>query len=412
MKGSAVPNAKEKEISKLDRIKRIVGILRLDGREIELHFPHYIEVGKVTETTTETFKVRLSDPNINVAAQQLEFIYMSFIFSGEELFGRCPIVSREHPYLIMGYPDSLRSRMKRRYPRIRLPIPITAKLKYKRFPQRLPGRVSPKELPVKYSKLYWEAQRESVDIKKLFLLAGGELKKISPSSEIVIYNDRNIGSREAEVMRKSGKVLYIADCSRPESYTRFIPSEKITNYSFYLDEKRNTGIPEEEVQKELLQIIEEDKQEGRTSKALVPIFSTDEVIGHLMAFSTKEGTPLSYERVADLIAIGLILKIGVDNAKFVPSFDDSIDTDLLNISEGGLLLHITGEMGSISIPEGADAQIKVMLGDKEIVLHGNVCRKSGGNQSYAIQFTKIDEDQKVALKSFIDESIEKLQESK
>ena len=398
---------KDKEISSYERIKRIIGILRLDGREVELHFPHYIEVGKVSETTAETFRVRISDPKVNINEQELDFIYMSFIFSGEEIFGKCPITEREQPYIVMSYPDLFKSRTKRRYPRIRPLIPVSTRLKYKRFPQRRPGKASPKDLPVKYSKMYWEAQRESVDIKKLFLMVGGELKKICPQSQIVIYNDQNIATLDAEVMRKSGKVLFIADCTRPESYTRFIPSEKITNYSFYLEERRSLGASEDEMKEELKRIMDQDKKEGLSSKALVPLFSKDEVIGHLKAFSIK-GSALSYEQVSDLMALGVILKIGIENARFVPSFDDSVPTDLLNISEGGLFLHITGGTGKATIPQGADTQIKILLENREIVLQGNVCRKSDDDQSYAIQFTKIDNEQKSALKGFIDENIEKL----
>jgi hypothetical protein len=407
-----VADDKEKEISKLERIKRIIGILRLDGREVEINLPHSIETGRVAETASDTFRIRLSDPTVDVNRQEFEFLHLSFIFSGEELIGRCPVSERAHPYLTIGYPKSFKTRTKRRYPRIRPPIPIKAKLKYKRFPQRMPGRVSPKDLPVKYSKLYWEAQRESVDIKKLFVLVGGELKKICPHSGIVVYNDQSVNTREAEMMRKSGKVLFIADCERVESYTRLIPSEKITNYSFLLDEKKEAGATREEIGRELKEIMQDDRRQGCSSKVLVPIFSKDEVIGHLNAHTDKKGTNISYEQVADLMALGLILRIGIEHAPLVPSFDDSIDTDLLNISEGGLFLQISSGTGTISIPEGADAQIRFLAGDKEIVLTGTVCRRSAGEQSYAIKFTKIADDQKSSLKSFIDESIEKLSENK
>ena len=154
--------------------------------------------------------------------------------------------------------------------------------------------------------------------------------------------------------------------------------------------------------------MEEEKKEGHSSKALVPIFSKDEVIGHIKAFTTGGGS-LSYEIVSDLMALGVILKIGIEKARFVPAFDDSVSTDLLNISEGGILLQITGGEGKITIPEGADAQIKVLINDQEIVLRGNVCRRGAEQQNYAIQFTKIDDDQKNALKGFIDENYEKLQ---
>jgi hypothetical protein len=407
-----VADDKEKEISNFERIKRIIGILRLDGREVEIHLPHSIETGRVSETASDTFRIRLSDPTVDVDRQELVFLHLSFIFSGEELIGRCPVSERAHPYLTVGYPKSFKTRTKRRYPRIRPPIPIKAKLKYKRFPQRMPGRVSPKDLPVKYSKLYWEAQRESVDIKKLFVLVGGELKKICPHSGIVVYNDQTVNTREAEVMRKSGKVLFIADCGLAESYTRSIPSEKITNYSFLFDERKDAGATREEVRQELEEIMQDDRRQACTSKALVPIFSKDEVIGHLKAYSDKKSVNISYEQVADLMALGVILRIGIEHAPLVPSFDDSIDTDLLNISEGGLFLKISSVTGTISIPEGADAQIRFRVGEREIVLTGMVCRKSDSEKSYAIQFTKISNEQKNSLKGFINESIEKMSENK
>ena len=403
---------KEKDIKNFERIKRIVGILRLDGREVEIHLPNSIESGRVSETASGTFRIRLSEPTVDVDRQEIEFVHLSFIFSNEELFGRCPVMERANPYLTLGYPKVFNTRTKRRYPRIRPPIPLKAKLKYKRFPERMPGRISPKDLPVKYSKLYWEAQRESVDIKKLFVLVGGEMKKICPDSGIVIYNDQTASTREAEVMRRSGKLLFIADCERVESYTRFIPSEKVTNYSFLLDERKNAGATQEKVEREIQEIMQEDRQQGCSSKALVPIFSKDEVIGHLKAYTNKKGVTISYEQVADLMALGLILRIGIEHAPLIPSFDDSIDTNLLNISEGGMFLQISSGTGTVAIPEGAEAQIRFIAGDKEIVLTGTVCRKGDGEQNYAIQFEKIGDEQQNSLKGFIDESIEKLSENK
>jgi hypothetical protein len=247
--------SQEKEISSLDRIKRVIDILRLDGREVELHFPHYIEVAKITDTAAETFKARLTSPGINLNDQELEFIHITFIFSGAELIGRCPVIEKQAPYITLEYPSTLQSRIKRRYPRIMPQKPITAKLKYKHIPQRSPGKVSPKDLPVKYSKLYWEAQRESVDIKKLFLLVGKEIKEMSQYSGITLYNDSNINTRDARIMRESGKVLFINDTAKQESYTRFIPSDKIINYSFYLDERKLSGAPPDEIKKELQEII-------------------------------------------------------------------------------------------------------------------------------------------------------------
>ena len=42
-----MPSSQNKEITSSDRIKRIFGILRLDGREVEVHLPQYIEVAKI-----------------------------------------------------------------------------------------------------------------------------------------------------------------------------------------------------------------------------------------------------------------------------------------------------------------------------------------------------------------------------
>ena len=141
------------------------------------------------------------------------------------------------------------------------------------------------------------------------------------------------------------------------------------------------------------------------------MFSPEEVIGHLTVLKKSNEGAITYEDVSDLMALSLILKIGVENAGFVPSFDDSIDSDLLNISEGGLFLHIAGAKGEALIPEGADAQIRFILNEKEVVLHGNICRKDDEECSYAIQFNKLDSTQKSALKEFINGNIEHLKGS-
>ncbi|UCB45796.1 MAG: PilZ domain-containing protein [Spirochaetota bacterium] len=403
--------SQEKEILSTERIKRIVDILRLDGREVELHFPHYIEVAKITDTAAETFKARLTSPGINLRDQELEFLHISFIFSGVGLIGRCPVIEKQAPYITLEYPTILQSRIKRRHPRIMPKNPISAKLKYKHIPQRSPGKVTPKDLPVKYSKLYWEAQRESVDIKKLFLLIGREIKQMSQDSGIVLYNDSNINTQDARIMRESGKVLFINDTSKQESYTRFIPSDKIINYSFYLNERKLSGASPEENKKELQEIIDQDRKAGYVSKVMVPIFSQDEVIGHIKVFKKSSESPITYEDVSDLMALSLLLKIGVENAGFIPSFDDSIDSSLLNISEGGLYLQISGSEEKALIPEGADAQIKFVLNDREVVLRGNICRKDDDESSYAIQFDKLESTEKNALKEFINKSIEHLKGS-
>ena len=53
----------------------------------------------------------------------------------------------------------------------------------------------------------------------------------------------------------------------------------------------------------------------------------------------------------------------------------------------------------------------VGLDENEVVLHGNICRKDDEEYSYAIQFNKLENTQKSALKEFINESIEHLKGS-
>lgn len=401
----------DKEITSMERIKRIVGILRLDGREVELHLHQYIEIAKISDSTQDTFTVKLSNVLISLE-DNIDFVYISFIFSGVELFGKCKFVEQSIPYIKLNYPDSLQSRIKRKFPRIKPRKPVIAKFKYKRLPERRLGKISSKELPVKYSKLYWEAQRESVDIKKLFLLAGKEMKKISQYSEIILYNKDNMNTRDAHIMRKSGKVLYINDCSEKNAYTRFIPSDKIISYSYYLDEGKISETSPQELQNELNKIINEDKKEGYTSKVLIPIFSEDEVIGHIRSFQKDNNKFVKFEDVADLMALSLILKIGLEKSHLVPTLDDSIKSNLMNISEGGLLLKISNKDGSTTIPEGADTQIRLFIYEKEIALRGNVCRADGEDSTYAIKFTDLKPDAKRALKDFVEDHIENLEEKK
>ena len=237
-----MPAPPEKEITSSDRIKRIFGILRLDGREIELHFPQYIEIVKIASTTYDSFTVKLSNPLIDITDEDVESVFINFIFSGVELFGKCKFLGQERSFITLGFPHVLSSRTRRRYPRVRIEERISADLRYKEFPQQRLEKIAIKDIPVKYSQLYWEAQRENADIKKVFLMALKELRGLSPLSEIVIYSKNTMKSRDARVMRKTGKVLYIDDCKSSQSYYRLITSEKITNYSDYLNDLKMTGV--------------------------------------------------------------------------------------------------------------------------------------------------------------------------
>ena len=84
-----MPSSQNKEITSSERIKRIFGILRLDGREVEVHLPQYIEVAKISNTTHGTFTLKLSNPLLTIQADNIDDVYVNFIFSGVELFGKC-----------------------------------------------------------------------------------------------------------------------------------------------------------------------------------------------------------------------------------------------------------------------------------------------------------------------------------
>jgi hypothetical protein len=61
-----VTDVRSKEITNPERIRRIIGILRLDGREIEVHIPYYIEVAKIADTTQDVFVVKITDSFIDL----------------------------------------------------------------------------------------------------------------------------------------------------------------------------------------------------------------------------------------------------------------------------------------------------------------------------------------------------------
>ena len=401
----------EKEIQSAERIRRIIGILRLDGREVELHLPHYIEVAKVVNTTHGTFTLKLSNPFINIPEENLESVFVNFIFSGVELFGECMFVEQTRAFITLNYPESLKSRSKRRYPRIKLKRKLNAELVYREKPEKGMERLSSRDLPVKYSQLYWEAQRENVDIKKVFLMALREIRTISPSSEIIIYSQETMRTRDATILRKSGKLLFIEDCSKGQSYTQFIPSERIVSYSYYLNDMKLGGATQDELKQELQEIIREDREKGITSKVLVPIFSRDGVIGHIFLYQKDPSLQITQENISDLVALSTLLSLATGKARFRVNIEDIVGSSLLDISEGGLLLKIQNNENRINIPEGAAIEVKFKVEDRELLLKGKVCRKDTETESYAVKFADVDSEEKKILKEFIDAHIEKFKDA-
>jgi hypothetical protein len=401
----------EKEITSAERIRRIIGILRLDGREVELHLPSYIEIAKVVNTTHGSFTLKLSNPFINILEENLDSVYVNFIFSGVELFGECRFVEQTRAFITLNFPESLKSRTKRRYPRIKLKKVLDAELMYREIPEKGMERLSLKDMPVKYSQLYWEAQRENADIKKVFLMTLKEIRGISPYSEIIIYSQETMRSRDALIIRKSGKLLFIEDCNKGQSYTQFIPSERIVSYSYYLNDMKLGGATQDELKQELQDIIREDREKGITSKVIVPIFSRDGVIGHIYLYQKDESVKITQENISDLIALSTLLSLSIGKTHFGAKIEDIVGSNLVDISEGGLLLKIQNDENKINIPEGADIEVKFKVGGKELLLKGNICRKEAESESYAVKFADVDSEEKKVLKKFIDANIEKLKDT-
>ncbi|MFW6139666.1 MAG: PilZ domain-containing protein [Spirochaetota bacterium] len=400
-----MPEADQKQITSPERIRRIIGILRLDGREIEIHLPQYIEVAKITATGQQSFTVRLSNSLLVLEDAHLDFVYISFIFSGVELFGKCKFLQQSRSYITLDYPPSLGSRSRRRHPRAKLKRKLPARLRFRQFPQRKPGEISLQDFPIKYSKLYWEVQREKVDIKKVFFLVGKEVKNISPYSEIVFYNQSNKNQTDAVIMMKSGKVLYVDDCTRIQSYTRFIPSEKLINYFYYLNEKKLDGMHQDELVSELKKIVSSDREAGYTSKAVVPVFSEDRVIGHIKVYQKEKGKKITYGNIADLISLSTVLSTGIEKAHYIPEFDDSVSSSVVDLSEGGLLLKI-GSDADMDIPEDTEIQLSFNMEDSQVTLKGNVVRRDISSGSYAVRFEEVDPQSKQKIKNFVQENIE------
>jgi hypothetical protein len=407
-----VADVRSKEIKSIERIRRIIGILRLDGREIEVHIPHYIEVAKIVDTSPDLFVVKITDSFIDYKSEGLDTVYINFVFSGTELFGECKIAGHSKSGITLEYPESLESRSKRRHPRIKLGSRVSADLVYKQYPEKKIGEISSKDIPVKYSKLYWEVQRESVDIKKIFVLVIAEIKKISPHAEIILFNKQNINTRDAKILRKSGKVIYIDDCKKIQSYTRIIPSDKIVSYSYYVNDLRLEGMEKEKIIEELRDIVREKLKLGYKSMVLVPIFSREEVIGTIRAVRMEEGARITLEDTSDLMSLSGLLKMGIEKAKFVPDVTGVVPTSLLDISEGGVFLTIDSEIEALEIDEGSDIEVKFNIDNREVTLKGRVLRKGDKTKGYGVEFYDSEPRARQAVKRYVEQNIEKLKEKK
>jgi hypothetical protein len=207
-------------------------------------------------------------------------------------------------------------------------------------------------------------------------------------------------------------VLYVDFCSSTNSYTRLIPSDKFISYSYFLNEYKMRGGTKEQIIAQLEEIIREDRSLRYSSKALIPLFSQDRVIGHVKAFQKEGVGRITLEDVNTLIALTKLIGLGIQKARYVPDLDDFIDSRLLNISEGGLLLKIEDQKKDVSIPQGATVEVKFLLGGKGFTLKGSICRKDEPRQFYAIKFVDLSTEEKKQIKLFVDETVAKYQEMK
>jgi hypothetical protein len=407
-----VSDLRSKEIRTPERIRRIIGILRLDGREVEVHIPHYIEVARIVDTTNDLFTVKIADSFVDYKSEELDSVYLNFVFSGVELFGKCRIVSQSRNTLTLEYPEILESRSKRRHPRVKLNGNIPASLVYKQYPEKKIGEVSSKDIPVKYSKLYWEVQRESVDIKKVFLLVGAEVKRISPHAEITLFNKENLNLRDHQILRKSGKVLYVDDCRKIQSYTRIIPSDKIVSYSYYVGDLRIEEVKREKIIEELKDIVREKLKLGYSSMVFVPIFSKDEVIGAIKAVRRERGARFTADDISDLMSLAALLKMGIEKAKFVHDVAGVVPSNLVDISEGGMFLTVASGSDDLKMQDGTNIEVKFNLDDREVTLKGTVVRHGREEKGYAVEFYDSEPRDRQAVKRFIQKSIEKYKDSR
>ncbi len=91
----------------------------------------------------------MTNPLISLTEQGIEYVYINFIFSGVELFGKCRFIEQERAFVTLQFPDSLKSRTKRKYPRVKIRPSFSVELKYKEYPEVKAGSVSSGGLPVK-----------------------------------------------------------------------------------------------------------------------------------------------------------------------------------------------------------------------------------------------------------------------
>jgi hypothetical protein len=390
MREYIVSDLRSKEIRNPERVHRIIGILRLDGREVEVHIPHYIEVARIIDTTNDLFTVKITDSFVDYKAEDLDSVYLNFVFSGMELFGKCRIMNQTRNTLTLEYPEILESRSKRRYPRVKLNGDFPASLVYKQYPEKKIG--------------------ESVDIKKMFLLVGGEIRRITPHAEIILFNKENLNFRDHQILRKSGKVLFVDDCKKIQSYTRIIPSDKIVSYSYYVGDLRLEGMEKEKIIEELKDIVREKLKLGYTAMVFVPIFSKDEVIGAIKAVRRETGSRFTADDISDLMSLAALLKMGMEKAKFIHDVAGVVPSTLVDISEGGMFLTVAAGSDDLHMQDGTNIEVKFDLDGREVTLKGTVVRGGEEEKGYAVEFYDSEPRDRQAVKRFIRKSIEKRKE--
>jgi hypothetical protein len=100
--------------------------------------------------------------------------------------------------------------------------------------------------------------------------------------------------------------------------------------------------------------------------------------------------------------------MGIEKSGYTPDVGDVVQSDLLNVSEGGLFLTIPGGENRFYIEEGTNIEVNIPFEDGVVTLKGRVLRKDEKTKGYAVELFGLDSSNRKMLKKFISKTLEKL----
>jgi len=248
-----------------------------------------------------------------------------------ELFGKCKFLEQARLSSPSSIPNPSRPGRSARFQRVRMGDKITAELKYRETPEVKMERITVKELPVKFSQLYWSPEgepRQSRNIPPRLK----EIRNICPNAEIVLYNKANIHNRDARILRKSAS-LYGRFLLEHQFLHAAHPFGQADLLLVFLNDT-TSGASKEQIIAQLEAIIREDRSLHYSSKALIPLFSRTGCRPRESVSERRGGKDL-LEDVNNLLALTKLIGLGIQKARYVPDLDDFIDSRLLNIQRRG-----------------------------------------------------------------------------